>query len=166
MKDKMINCAKTHKKLIVVAVIAFLIGAVCVMASKCMLGNVSAVGKVAVVDVQQIVAKSSEINELKTEQEEAVKKLQAWLDTVKTEVEKQKTEVSKQALIEKYNKEFAEKKQQIREDYATKLQKIDANITDVIESEAKSLGYSLVVSKGVVLTGGADITDEIANKIK
>ncbi len=122
--------------------------------------------KVAVVDVQYIVSNSSEVKALREEQENKVKELQAWLNEIKSEVEKQKTEKSKQAMLEKYNKEFTEKQQKLREDYTKKLQAIDSTITEIVEEEASNQGYDLIVSKGVVLTGGDDITDSISKKVK
>ncbi len=122
--------------------------------------------KVALVDVQYLVAKSSDVKKLREDQEKKVAQLQKWLAKVKAEVEKQKTEKAKEKLIKKYNDEFAEKQAELKEEYAEKLQVIDEEMTEIIEDKANELGYDIVVSKGVVLTGGEDITSEIAAEVK
>ena len=51
-------------------------------------------------------------------------------------------------------------------DYAAKLKAIDESISAQIAAKAKADGYDVVLSKGIVLYGGKDITDEVAKIIK
>ena len=51
-------------------------------------------------------------------------------------------------------------------DYAEKLKNIDKSISKKIEDEAKAKGYEIVLSKGIVLFGGKDITNEIIKAVK
>lgn len=122
--------------------------------------------KVAVVNVQQVVEKSAQVNALKKEQETKLKDLQNWLTVVKNDVEKQQTQAGKEKLIAKYDAEFAKKQQAIRDNYATKLSAIDTSISATIATEAKTLGYDLVLAKSIVLFGGSDITEAVAKKVK
>ena len=122
--------------------------------------------KVAVVNVQQVVEKSAQVNALKKEQETKLKDLQNWLTVVKNDVEKQQTQAGKEKLIAKYDAEFAKKQQSIRDNYATKLSAIDTSISATIATEAKTLGYDLVLAKSIVLFGGSDITEAVAKKVK
>ena len=122
--------------------------------------------KVAIVDVGQVVAASKEVQALRKEQEAKLVELQKWLETVRADVQKQSTEENKQKLIKKYDAEFAKKQEAIKKNYAAKLTAIDKNISDVINKTAKAKGYDLILSKGVVLYGGDDITKEIEKSVK
>ena len=121
--------------------------------------------KVAIVDVAQVVAASKEVQALRKEQEAKMLELQKWLETVRADVQKQSTEENKQKLIKKYE-QFAKKQEAIKKNYASKLSSIDKNISDVITKTAKAKGYNLVLSRGIVLYGGEDITSEIAKAVK
>ena len=122
--------------------------------------------KVAIVDVAQVVAASKEVQALRQEQESKMIELQKWLETVRADVQKQSTEENKQKLIKKYDEEFAKKQEAIKKNYASKLASIDKNISSVITKTAKEKGYNLVLSRGIVLYGGEDITSEIAKAVK
>lgn len=122
--------------------------------------------KVAIVDVAQVVAASKEVQALRKEQEAKMLELQKWLETVRADVQKQSTEENKQKLIKKYDEEFAKKQEAIKKNYASKLASIDKNISSVITKTAKEKGYNLVLSRGIVLYGGEDITSEIAKAVK
>ena len=50
--------------------------------------------------------------------------------------------------------------------YETRLMAIDKNISNVINSNAAQNGYSLVLAKNVVLSGGTDITEQIEQAVK
>ena len=63
--------------------------------------------KIAVVDVPAIVAKSTQVNNLKAEQAKKAQALTKWIETVSADVNKQSTEANKQKLLQKYNKELA-----------------------------------------------------------
>jgi len=122
--------------------------------------------RVAVVDVPVVVAKSEQVKALKKEQEAKMKELQAWLDTVRADVDKQQTKEGKEKLLKKYNAEFAKKQEAIKKNYAEKLQAINNSISATIAAEAKAKNYDLVLSKGTVLFGGDDITNAIKKVVK
>ena len=122
--------------------------------------------KVAVVDIQAVVNKSAQVQALKKEQQTKMQELEKWLQTVRADVEKQQTKEGKEKLIKKYDADFAKKQEAIKKDYATKLQKIDRDITTVINKEAKAKGYTMVFAKGTVLFGGDDITNDIIKLVK
>ena len=122
--------------------------------------------KIAVVDVSQVVTKSAQVQALKKEQAKKMEDLQKWVKTVKSDVEKQKTQESKIKLAQKYDSELVKKREAIAKDYQAKLQKIDKSITDTITNQAKASGYDVVLTKSVVLYGGDDITATIAKAVK
>ena len=122
--------------------------------------------KVAIVDVQTVVENSQQVKNLKKEQETKLKDLAKWIETVNSDINKQKSEDGKKKLTAKYNAEYSKKKEAIAKDYAAKLNSIDANITATINSVAKAKGYNLVLTKPIVLFGGDDITAEVSKVIK
>ena len=122
--------------------------------------------KIAVVDVPAVVAQSQQVKALKQEQTKKLQDLEKWLVTVRADVEKQKTQEGKEKLLTKYNAEFAKKKEAIAKDYQTRLQAIDKSISDTIAQQAKAKGYDVVVSKGMVLYGGDDITADVTKVVK
>lgn len=123
-------------------------------------------GKIAVVDVNQVVLKSSQVQALKKEQANKTAELQKWLKTVRADIEKQGTLQDKEKMAKKYDEEFAKKKEAIAKNYKTKLQAIDKNITSAIQNTAKTQGYDVVLTKSSVLYGGDDITAAITKAVK
>ena len=92
--------------------------------------------------------------------------LEKWLKTAQADVEKQKTQDGKDKLLKKYNAEFAKKKEALAKDYASRLQAVDKSITETISTTAKTKGYNMVISKGVVVYGGDDITADVQKVVK
>jgi len=122
--------------------------------------------RIAVVDVNTVVAKSSEVKALKKDQEAKMQELQKWLETVRADVAKQQTQEGKEKLVKKYDAEFAKKQEAIKSNYAASLKKIDRDISAVIAQEAKNQNFDVVLSKGAVLYGGKDITRDITKLVK
>ncbi len=130
------------------------------------INSVSAEQKIAVVDVQAVVAKSAQVQALKKEQQTKIQDLEQWLKVAKADVKQQKTNEGKEKLLKKYNADFAKKKEDIVKDYQTRLQAVDKSITETITTIAKAKGYTIVLAKGVVLYGGDDITKDIQKVVK
>ena len=122
--------------------------------------------KIAVVDVQAVVSKSAQVQALKKEQQTKMQELEKWLKTAQADVQKQQTEAGKEKLLKKYNADFAKKKEAIAKDYQTRLQAIDKSISDTIATQARLKGYNMVISKGVVVFGGDDITADVQKVVK
>ena len=122
--------------------------------------------KIAVVDVSAIVAKSTQVKNLKEEQSKKAQELAKWLENVNAEVKKQTNETEKEKLLKKYNNELIKKKEANAKDYTQKLAAIDKNISDTIAAQAKLKGFDIVIAKSSVLYGGQDITAEIAKAVK
>jgi len=122
--------------------------------------------KIAVVDVQKVVASSAQVKALKADREAKIKDLGNFVTTARAAVAKEPNATKKKALEDKYNKELNTKRNNIQKDYANKLANIDKSISSVIAQKAKAAGYELVLAKGVVLYGGTDITAEITKSVK
>ena len=117
--------------------------------------------KIAVVDVNKVVGQSKRVQDLKTEQETKVRELNMWLAGIKVDVESRNSEEEKQTLVAEYNKQFAQRQNEIRDNYTQKLKDIENEITELISKAAQEKGYDMVLSKYIVLFGGDDITEEI-----
>ena len=102
--------------------------------------------KIAVVDIQKVVAASSQVKALKASQDAKNKELTAFIKNAQADVNKQTDANVKE--------------------YTTKLKAADANITAQIGKKATELGYTMVLPKSAVVWGGDDITDTILKVIK
>ena len=150
-------------KLFAVVLGAFVIG---LAAGNYAISDVPSNFKVAVVDVQKVVAASNQVKALTKEQANQREQLSKFIKTAGEAIKKESDAKKKKALEEKYNKEFKTKQETIVKNYETKLLAIDKSISALIDEKAKAQGYNIVLAKGVVLSGGVDITDELAKQVK
>jgi len=145
---------------VVVAVIAFILGCACCCSMCC-----KKTAKIAVVDVQRIVSQSRPVAELRQDVQSQMGNLQQWIDASNAEISNEKSQEKKEALTKQRQEELAQKQQLIQNDYAEKLQKLDADLTATIEKTAKEEGFNITLVKGSVATGGTDITDKVIEKL-
>ena len=108
--------------------------------------------KIAVVDIQKVVAASSQVT--------------AFIKNAQADVNKQTDAKKKKSLAESYEKQLKQKREANVKEYTTKLKAADANITAQIGKKATELGYTMVLPKSAVVWGGDDITDTILKVIK
>ena len=121
---------------------------------------------VAIVDVPVVVNASAQVQALKKDQQAKAQEIVKFIEKARKDVASISDAKKKQAAEEKYNKELQAKKEKMDADYAAKLKAIDESISAQIAAKAKADGYDVVLSKGIVLYGGKDITDEVAKIIK
>ncbi len=150
-------------KFLAVALGAFVIG---FSASNYAMSDVPANYKVAVVDIQQVVENSSQVKALKKEQQAKADELVKFIEKARKDVAAVQDETKKKALEDKYSKELVAKKEKIEKEYITKLSNIDASISKKVDEQAKAGNYNLVLAKGVVLSGGEDITQAVIKAVK
>lgn len=122
--------------------------------------------KIAVVDIQKIVAASSQVKALKASQEAKNKELTAFIKKAQEDVNKQTDAAKKKSLAQSYEKQLVSKREANLKDYTAKLKAADANITAQIGKKATELGYTMVIPKSSVVFGGDDITDTVLKVIK
>ena len=122
--------------------------------------------QLAIVDVSAVVNKSAQVQNLKEEQTQKAQELAQWLQNAQNDVKKETDKDKQKALLQQYNEEFASKAETIKQDYAGKVQTLEASITQTIVDTAKAKGYKYVIAKGVMIFGGDDITDEVAKIVK
>ena len=150
-------------KLLLVAAAAFCIG---LTAANTAVSDVPSNYKVAIVDVPKVFTASQQLKNLKDEQKKKGEELAKFIENAKSSIDKETDAVKKKALEEKYTKEFQTKRATISKDYETKWLAVEKNISSIIDEKAKADGYNLVLAKGVVLSGGTDITEDVAKKVK
>ena len=121
---------------------------------------------VAVVDVPQVVASSNQVKALKKEQELKAQEMLKFIDKARKDVASITDATKKKAAEAKYDKEFLAKREKMEQEYAVKLKALDDSITKQINDAAKANGYDIVLSKGIVLYGGKDITADIIKVVK
>lgn len=151
-----------HFKSVLAMSLAFVLG--CGFNSMAISGNLG--GKVAIVDVPKVVAQSTQVKNLKTEQEKKRNELIQFMNKAKSEVDAQTDISKKKTLAQKYEKELQAKRDAAAKDYAKKLESIDKNISAVIAKQAQLMGYDVVFARTAVLFGGDNITDEIIKNVK
>ncbi|MBR3501360.1 MAG: OmpH family outer membrane protein [Alphaproteobacteria bacterium] len=126
----------------------------------------SNVTNIAVVDVQAIVNSSAQVKSLREAQSSKINELNIWLQNAQNEVNAEQDKERQQALLQKYNAEFALKRRDIALQYQQELKAISNSISQTVETEAKKKGYSMVIAKNIVIYGGVDITEDIAKMVK
>lgn len=122
--------------------------------------------RVAVVDVQSLIEKSSDVNALKADQQRKLDAMKATVDKARQEISKETDPAKIAQLEEKYRNDINNQKVALDNEYNTKLKQIDANIKSIVVAKAKGLNYNLVLPKNIVLFGGDDITAEVAKSVK
>lgn len=122
--------------------------------------------KVAVVDVTQIMEKSSAVKSLKTSQDKQMKELDTLISKAQNEIVNAPSPEKAQQLEATYRKQIETKKNSIDEEYSKKIVEITTNIKNEIASQAKKSDYNLVLPTGMVISGGEDITQNILTQIK
>ena len=122
--------------------------------------------RVAIVDIQRVVANSNEIKTLKLEQEKQIQNMQLTINKARAEISKEKDPAKIAALEEKYRNEINNQKLALDESYNKKLTAIDSKIKTAVVEKARSMNYNIVLPKNTVLFGGDDITDQVATIIK
>lgn len=121
---------------------------------------------VAIVDVPQVVNASAKVQALKKEQQAKAEDIIKFVEKARKDVAAITDASKKKVAEEKYNKELMAKKEKMDQEYAAKLKELDTSISQQIEAKAKADGYNLVLSKGIVLYGGKDITAEVIKVVK
>lgn len=122
--------------------------------------------KIAVVDMQKVLAKSAKLQAFKKEQEAKRKEIANFIKTAGESIKKESDVKKKEALAKKYDKELQAKQEANLKASKAKAEAIDNSILATIAEQAKVLGYDYVLPKGVVLYGADDITDSVIKVVK
>ena len=152
-----------NMKFLAIGVAAFVIG---FSVNNFAMSDVPANYKVAVVDIPQVVASSTQVKNLKKEQQAKADELVKFVEKARKDVAAVTDETKKKELEQKYSKELISKKDKMEKDYINKLSKIDESISKTVNEQAKAGNYNIVLSKGAVLYGGEDITQTVIKAVK
>lgn len=139
---------------------------ICLFINNFAIGHTQKVYNVATVDIQKVVANSSSVQRLKVSYQRQLKAVANFVEKAKADIYDEKDINKRKKLEEKYNKKLNFKKAKLEDKYNKSLMKIDKKITTIIQKEAQKQGFDLVLSKGVVLNGGVDLTEVIENATK
>ncbi|MBR6099330.1 OmpH family outer membrane protein [bacterium] len=129
------------------------------------MSELSGVAKIAVVDVQQVVVASSEVNDLRKENQEKTTELVSYIEKARKDVASTTDADKKKALEEKYSKELNNKREAFGQEYNQKMMSIQQNILNAVREQAMANNYDLVIAKDVVLYGGDDITESLKKSV-
>lgn len=121
---------------------------------------------IAVIDVQAVVNSSAQVKALREAQAAKVNELNLWLQSAQNEVNAEQDKERQQALLQKYNAEFALKRNEVAQKYQKELKIVSDSISQTVATEAEKKGYQLVIAKNIVVYGGVDITEDIAKIVK
>ena len=122
--------------------------------------------KVAVIDISEVMSKSTELQELKRAQDKDMEELNILISKAQNELINEQNRTKFLQKEADYRKQIEAKRKDIDKKYATKLVKINDNIKNLIVNEAKRASYNLVLPTGMVISGGEDITELVVKNMK
>ena len=148
--------------------LALSMGAIAVLCAGIGIGSTikNCSNKMAVVDVSAIVSKSTQVQDLRNDVATKTQELTEWIQKARDEVKAEGNKEKQEALLKKYDAEFAQKREEISKDYNEKLQAVDKEINSIIAETAEKKGYKSVIAKSVMVYGGDDITEEVIKVIQ
>lgn len=123
------------------------------------------VSRIAVVDVQQVVTASTEVNELRKENQAKTSELVSYIEKARKDVASTTDTDKKKALEEKYTKELNTKRELFGQEYNQKMLNIQQHILNAVREQAMANNYDMVIAKDVVLYGGDDITESLKTSV-
>ena len=122
--------------------------------------------KVAVVDIQTILAKSPEIQSLKNSQNKQINDLNTLISKAQNEIVNESDRNKALKMEAEYRKEIETKRNAIDDEYNNKIVQITSKIRNCVSAEAKKTNYNLVLPTGMVISGGDDITEASLKNMK
>lgn len=159
-KEKIMN---NNVKILAVGAAAFIIG---MSVNNAAFSDTPCTCKFGVVNVQQVVANSTQYKKIQDQKVANTKELVAYIEKARKDVASVSDEKKKKALEDKYNKEYSAKKAKMEKDLSDKLKAADNALSKTIDEQSKAGGYKMVFAKGIVLYGGEDITDKVIKAVK
>ncbi len=122
--------------------------------------------KVAVIDVSEVMSKSTELQELKRAQDKDMEELNILISKAQNELINEQNRTKFAQKEAEYRKQIETKKKDIDKKYSEKFVKANDNIKNMILKESKKANYNLVLPTGMVISGGEDITASVLKNMK
>lgn len=119
----------------------------------------------ATVDVKRVVAENPAILALRRENNEKIEDLSRWLDTVQKELNAEKKKAKRMELAREYKEIALKRESEIKQNYQTKLKKIESELKELMQKVAKSKGCSAIFDSASVVQGGVNITKDVIEKL-
>ena len=122
--------------------------------------------KVAVIDISEVMSKSTELQELKRAQDKDMEDLNILVSKAQNELINEQNRTKFAQKEAEYRKQIETKKKDIDKKYSEKFVKANDNIKNMILKESKKANYNLVLPTGMVISGGEDITALVLKNMK
>ena len=122
--------------------------------------------KVAVIDISEVMSKSTELQELKRAQDKDMEELNILISKAQNELINEQNRTKFAQKEAEYRKQIETKKKDIDKKYSEKFVKANDNIKNMILKESKKANYNLVLPIGMVISGGEDITASVLKNMK
>ena len=122
--------------------------------------------KMAVINIDEIVTKSTMLKEVREEKQKKMQELSDWVDTINKDIEEEQDPEKHNKLAEQYIKLTKEKEALIIQEYEHKIQDVNNSITALIDKVAKENGCNIVLPISSIITGGKDITYEVLKVLR
>ena len=122
--------------------------------------------KIGIVDIQKLVSQTPSVLALRQERQQQNVALQQWVNAVNAQIAQELNQANRNRMTQQYQLELNQRQQAIQAAYAQKVQSIDAELSKMIADVAKKEKLEYVFAKGIVVYGGTDITDKIADAMK
>lgn len=122
--------------------------------------------KVAVIDISEVMSKSTELQELKRAQDKDMEELNILISKAQNELINEQNRTKFAQKEAEYRKQIETKKKDIDKKYSEKFVKANDNIKNMILKESKKANYNLVLPTGMVISGGEDITASVLKNMK
>ena len=122
--------------------------------------------KIAVVNIDEVVAKSPMLKEARLENEKKMQELSDWVDKINKDIEAENDQEKHNKLADQYINLTREKEAFIKMEYNKKIREIDETITALIDKVAKENGCNVVLPTTAIVSGGKNITEEVLKVLK
>mgnify|MGYP002623980042 CR=1 FL=1 len=122
--------------------------------------------QIAVVNINEVIAKSPLLKELNKENAKRLQELSDWVDQVNQKIEAEKDPEKHNQLADQYINLTKDKEAFIKQEYERRMQDIGEKITVLIDKVAKDNGCYIVLPTTSIISGGKNITDDVLNELR
>lgn len=121
---------------------------------------------IGVVNIEQVLENSPKFIAIKTDNDKKMAELAKWVEEVNNEIAEEKDSAKRNKLAKQYRKLIYEKETFVKQEYSSKLQDINIEMTALINKVAKKNGCNYIFANTSMVTGGKDITQNVIKKLK
>jgi Skp family chaperone for outer membrane proteins len=123
--------------------------------------KVASFAEVGVVDLDKVIGSYSKAQDVSADLKTKEAELQKFLADAQKQLKNTSSPIEKKNLEDRLTQEFKTKSDNFRDSQIKSWKQIEDNVFNAIDQTAKSRKIDLVLTKASVLSGGADITDQI-----